>query len=124
MGPDQTRIEHIFDPQVIKGRSGNFLTQTNVMFFRTRMEKNGKIWMLQTQWLTRPDPSNKKMTRTGPITSILFKHLNIFIGDRQCYRIFEQGPCPHSQELAFNGVTGLAECRCPKSLLFWAATNR
>ncbi len=45
-------------------------------------------------------------------------------GDKQCYRIFDQGPCPHSQELAFNAVTGLAECRCPKNLLFWSATNR
>ena len=42
----------------------------------------------------------------------------------QCYQIFEQGPCPKSQELGFNGLTKRAECRCPKSLLYWPAADR
>ena len=44
--------------------------------------------------------------------------------DGKCYPIFSQGPCPRSQELAFNDLTKLAECRCPKELLYWPATDR
>ena len=44
--------------------------------------------------------------------------------DGRCYQIFEQGPCPRSQELAFNEVNKKAECRCPKELLYWPATDR
>ena len=44
--------------------------------------------------------------------------------DEKCYQIFEQGPCPRTQELAFNPITKLAECRCPKNLLYWPATDR
>jgi hypothetical protein len=44
--------------------------------------------------------------------------------DGECYQIFSQGPCPRSQELAFNDITKLAECRCPKELLYWSATDR
>ena len=43
---------------------------------------------------------------------------------QKCYKIFEQGPCPKSQELGYNPITKLAECRCPKDLLFWPAANR
>ena len=28
------------------------------------------------------------------------------------------------QELGFNEITGAAECRCPKNLLYWPATDR
>ena len=45
-------------------------------------------------------------------------------GDKKCYQIFEQGPCPRSQELAFNAINKRAECRCPKDLLYWPATDR
>ena len=31
---------------------------------------------------------------------------------------------PISQELGFNEITGAAECRCPKNLLYWPATDR
>ena len=44
--------------------------------------------------------------------------------DGKCYPIFSQGPCPRSQELAFNDITKAAECRCPKELLYWPATDR
>ena len=44
--------------------------------------------------------------------------------DGKCYPIFSQGPCPRSQELGFNDLTKVAECRCPKELLYWPATDR
>lgn len=62
--------------------------------------------------------------------------------DGRCYQIFEQGPCPDTQELAFHAtnkrVSALlkivtkflkvdflqAICRCPKNLLYWPATDR
>jgi len=44
--------------------------------------------------------------------------------DGQCYQIFEQGPCPDTQELAFHATNKLAVCRCPKNLLYWPATDR
>lgn len=44
--------------------------------------------------------------------------------DEKCYQIFEQGPCPRSQELAFNEINKSPECRCPKDLLYWPATDR
>lgn len=44
--------------------------------------------------------------------------------DGKCYPIFSQGPCPRSQELAYNDLTKAAECRCPKELLYWPATDR
>ena len=50
--------------------------------------------------------------------------LILWPGDQRCYKIFEQGPCPRSQELAFDGETREAVCRCPKDLLFWPATDR
>ena len=50
--------------------------------------------------------------------------LILWPGDAKCYKIFEQGPCPRSQELAFEKATGEAVCRCPKDLLYWPATDR
>ena len=44
--------------------------------------------------------------------------------DGACYQIFEQGPCPDTQELAFHPTNKRAICRCPKNLLYWPATDR
>ena len=44
--------------------------------------------------------------------------------DGRCYRIFGRGPCPRTQELAFDEAAGRALCRCPKDLLYWPATDR
>jgi len=41
-------------------------------------------------------------------------------GDGRCYRIFQQGPCPETLELAFQADKGEAECRCPPRTAQWA----
>jgi len=44
--------------------------------------------------------------------------------DGRCYQIFEKGPCPDTQELAFHAVSKRATCRCPKNLRYWPETDR
>jgi hypothetical protein len=44
--------------------------------------------------------------------------------DGKCYPIFERGPCPDTQELAFDAETKRAQCRCPKNLILWPQTSR
>lgn len=44
--------------------------------------------------------------------------------DGQCYRIFDQGPCPKTQVLVFDNIESRARCQCPKELVFWAPTDR
>lgn len=44
--------------------------------------------------------------------------------DGSCHQIFDRGPCPETQELAFNDLSLVAECRCPKGLLYWPETDR
>ncbi|XP_065343353.1 uncharacterized protein LOC135941661 [Cloeon dipterum] len=41
-------------------------------------------------------------------------------GDGRCYRIFQQGPCPETLELAFRTDKGEAECQCPPRTAQWA----
>ncbi|KAF0311814.1 hypothetical protein FJT64_017405 [Amphibalanus amphitrite] len=44
--------------------------------------------------------------------------------DGQCYPIFQQGPCPASQELVWDSDAGRAACRCPDGYLLHGPTQR
>ncbi len=50
--------------------------------------------------------------------------LLLWPADGRCYQIFGRGPCPPTQELAFDHAEGGAVCRCPKDLLYWPETDR
>ena len=44
---------------------------------------------------------------------------------QQCYRIFSQGPCPATQELAYHPPAQEPRCRCPQHLpVRWPVTDR
>jgi len=45
--------------------------------------------------------------------------------DKQCYKIFTQGPCPDTQELAYHPLKQAPVCRCPQDLpLHWQPTDK
>ena len=50
--------------------------------------------------------------------------LLVWPADGQCYQIFGRGPCPPTQELAYDPKLDQAVCRCPKDLLYWPNTDR